>query len=307
MLYSQLVAGTAPQASPAPLTARLVDVDPDVFRARFNRIPYLVGHRLVGHPLFELPRLVELARSLPEKYVEYYAGNAAVSQDWHLTPRNGLSVVETIRRIEEHCSWMVLKRVDQDLEYTGLLEQILDEVAALSEPLDPGMCERAGAVFISSPGAVTPYHMDQEYNFLFQLRGGKTIHVFDAADPTILSEQELEAHFTRASIDRNLVFHEEYEKKASVFALTAGHALHIPSLHPHWVQNGNGVSISFSAGFDTAASIRKAELHALNHRLRRLGLRPTEVGQAPLRDWLKHAAFRACKCMAKLWGGRKGG
>jgi len=42
-----------------------LEIDPPRFRERFDREPFLVRHRLVEHPLFSLPRLVELARTYP--------------------------------------------------------------------------------------------------------------------------------------------------------------------------------------------------------------------------------------------------
>jgi hypothetical protein len=290
------------RATPAPASA--LDLDPEFFQTNFNRTPYLVRHNLVGHSLFTLPRLIRLAQHMPTEFVEYYAGDVPVNVDWELTPRNGLSVEETIRRIEGHCSWMVLKRVEQDAEYNELLNTILDQIEPLSSPLDPGMRQRAGAVFISSPGAVTPYHMDQEYNFLFQLRGNKTMYVFDGNDRSLLTEQELENHFRHTTIDRNLVFRDEYTAKGKAFELTPGYALHVPSLYPHWVKNGSSVSISFSAGFDTFSSVRKGSLYRVNQLLRTCGLRPTPVGESPMRDWLKFTAYRGCDRVRRMWSGR---
>src|SRR5262245_63771662 len=83
----------------------------------FARRPFVVRHRLTDHPLFALPRLIELARMLPEDRVEYNAGDVPVSLDPARTPRTGLSIDETIRRIEECRSWMVFKNVERDPEY----------------------------------------------------------------------------------------------------------------------------------------------------------------------------------------------
>jgi hypothetical protein len=272
---------------------RVLQIEPAVFRQKFNRMPYLVPHRVgPDHPLFRLPRLIELARRLPETYVEYNAGNIPVSIDSRLTPRNGLSIEETIRRIEENCSWMVLKRVEQDPEYSEFLDQCLDDVQEHSEAIDPDMMDRAGAVFISSPSSVTPYHLDAEYNFLLQVRGTKTVHVFDANDRSILSEQELEEHSAASVIHRNLVFKDEYQQKAMTFELTPGLALHVPSMYPHWVQNGPNVSISFSAGFLTRSYERKNAIHAVNRFLRRQGISPVPVGSSALRDALKYQGYR---------------
>ena len=42
---------------------RLLTLDDDLFVAYFDRHPFKIKHALVGHPLLQLPRLVELARS----------------------------------------------------------------------------------------------------------------------------------------------------------------------------------------------------------------------------------------------------
>ena len=159
-----------------------------------------------------------------------------------------------------------MKRVERDPEYNALLNQVLDEVQAHSEPRDPGMYDRAGAIFILSPGSVTPYHLDAEYNFLFQLRGAKSISVFDPHDRGVLSEEELEERAAPAQMHRNMVFKDEYQQKAMVFELTTGFALHVPATAPHWVKNGPNVSISFSAGFTTRSNRAPGEDSALQPR-----------------------------------------
>src|SRR5436853_4990970 len=201
------------EGSSQPSTRRL-EINADEFRASFNRQPFMIGHRLAGHPLFELPRLLELAARLPEDCVAYNAGNVAVDEGIYRGPRTGLSIAETIRRIEECQSWMVLKRVEADAEYKRLLDECLDEVQQLSEPLAPGMCKREGFIFISSPGALTPYHLDPEYNFLLQVRGSKTVHIWNPNDRSVLTEEELEAYWED---QKNIAFRDEYEQKASVF------------------------------------------------------------------------------------------
>ena len=102
----------------------------------------------------------------------------------------------------------------------------VDEVLAQAEPRLPGIGERAAFVFISSPSAVTPYHIDPEHNFLLQIRGWKTMSVFPEADRSLISEQELESFYSGAH--RNLVFRERYQDKAEVFRLDAGVGLHVP-------------------------------------------------------------------------------
>lgn len=280
---------------------RYLEIDPETFRTHFNRKPFLIRHHLCDHPLFRLSNLANLARTLPPGIVEYNAGNIPVSlPDQDKTPYTGLSAEETVRRIEEYRSWMVLKRAEADPECFGVLNQCLDEIQMLSEPIEPGMCEREAAIFVTSPGSVTPYHMDKEINFLLQIRGSKTISVFCASDREVVSEVELERHFTGAAIRRNMVFHERYQERATVFELKAGYGIHIPTTDPHWIKNGDAVSVSFSNGFKTSASLRRGMIYNLNGRIRKLGLRPADYGKGALRDTMKLQVLRAIN-RAEKW------
>jgi hypothetical protein len=268
---------------------KLLDFDPQAIEASFGKRPFLLQHRLAGHALFSLERLIGLSKGLPADRVEYNAGDLPVSVDPAQTPRNGLSPEETIRRIRECRSWLVLKNVEWDPAYRVLLERCLAE---MNLPLR----ERQAFIFVSSPHAVTPYHLDPEENFLLQIRGRKTMHVFDAADRSLLSEQELERFFSGAH--RNLVFRDEYRPRARSFELTPGVALHVPLAAPHWVQNGPEVSISFSITGQTPASMRRQQVHRMNGRLRRLGLRPRPAGESALQDALKQLCYRVVRRLA---------
>lgn len=281
----------AVQTGLAPVT-----FDRDAVGRSFNKEPFVVDHDLVGHPLFDLPRLVELSCSLPADRVEYNAGDLPVTQDPTQTPQNGLSVQETIRRIEECRSWMVLKNVESDPDYRRLLEECL----APMREFCPDMRTQEAFVFISSPGAVTPYHIDPECNFLLQVRGTKTVRMFPPEDRSILSEESLERFYAGGS--RNLLdLRPESEKKAWVFELEPGKGLHFPVTAPHWVKNGPAVSISFSITFRTDSSDRREILYRINHRMRKIGLRPKPVGRSASVDNAKHRLFQVARSMARMW------
>ena len=68
-------------------SASLLDrLDQATFDARFNRRPFVIGHHLADHPLFTLPRLIELAQKLPQRKVEYNSGELPVAQNvWQIT------------------------------------------------------------------------------------------------------------------------------------------------------------------------------------------------------------------------------
>ena len=276
-------------------TRHLTFASPDD-AARFGQQPFAVRHSLAGHPLFALERLIELARALPADQVEYNAGNVSVSLDPKQTPRNGLSAEETVRRIAECSSWLVLKNVETDPQYGALLSRCLDEVRAFAPRGTAGMRDSEAFIFISSPRAVTPYHMDPEENFLLQIRGEKTLHVFDAS---VLSQQELERFFDGAH--RNLVYRDAYAAHSRPFVLRPGDGVHVPVARPHWVQNGDEVSVSFSVTARTAGSARTAQSHRMNAMLRRWGIRPSPVGESRLRDAAKQLVFRGWQRASRVF------
>lgn len=279
----------------------LLDIDPVTFRGNFEHTPFLIGHHLVDHPLLTLPSLIELSRRLPEENIEYNAGNVTVNQDRNLTPRTGLSSEETIRRIEDCCSWMVLKYVEQDRAYHELLLHCLREVQQYSEAVTPGMCQPEAFIFVSSPGSVTPYHMDPEYNFLLQIRGTKTVHLFDPRDPELVSELDCERYFAGAA-QRNMVFKDEFQAKAKTFALSPGAGLYFPVTAPHWVQNGDAASISFSITFRTPGLERRTLIHNVNAYLRGWGCDPTPFGESRFKDGLKYSLYRMWRRTKRLLG-----
>ena len=273
------------------MSPRLLEVDRHQLRERFDRAPFLIRHRLTDHPLFALSSLVALSHRLPREQVEYNAGDLTLSQDPDRMPQTELSIEETIERIETCRSWMVLKYVEHDPVYRRLLDDCLDELHAVAPEVTKGMRMRQGFIFVSSPGAVTPFHLDHEHNFLLQVRGTKTVTQYDREDRRLVTDEEIERSY--AGAHRNLQL--RGPAREDVFELGPGDGLHFPVDAPHHVRNGAAVSISFSVTFRTDASARRAGIYRLNGRLRQLGLHPSRVGQSPLRDQAKWLVSRALR------------
>ena len=288
------------------MSGSLVELDREIAAAYFDRRPFHLRHGLAGHPSFSLPRLVQLARRLPEEFVEYNAGALPVGVRPQETPRNGLSPEETVRRIAECGSWMVLKRVEQDPEYGALLDRCLDEVAAQAGAALPRMRRREGFIFLSSPAAVTPFHLDPEHNFLLQIRGTKTVSMWDREDRFVLPEAELEK-FYASFVHRNLPWREVFQTTAWMVPLEPGQGLHFPVAVPHWVKNGPEVSISFSITFRSDSSERRELIYRANANLRKLGLSPHPPGRSILLDSTKRAAFSALSELKRVLSRRSGG
>lgn len=270
----------------------LIELDPQLFAAYFDKKPFHVGHGLGDHRLFALPRLMELAGSLPEAFVEYNGGNLPVGASAAQTPRNGLSPEETVRRIAECGSWMVLKRVEQSPDYGALLDRCLDEVAAQAGAAVPKMLRREGFIFLSSPGSLTPFHLDPEHNFLLQISGTKTVNMWDRGDRFVLPDRELETFYS-AFVHRNLPWRDVFQTTAWQVPLSPGQGLHFPVAVPHWVKNGPAVSISFSITFRSESSASRELVYRANARLRKLGLSPRPPGESTLLDSTKRVAFAA--------------
>lgn len=282
-------------------TATIV-IDPETFAGAYPERAFTVRHRLAEHPLLTVERLLDLARRLPAEQIEYNAGDLPIGQDPAATPRTGLSVEETIRRIRECRSWMVLKLVERDPEYRALVEAALAAPLAMAARATPEPGRIEAYLFLSSPGSVTPFHIDNEHNFLLQVRGSKTVRVWSPHDRAAVSEEQLERYHRGAH--RNLPWRDELAARAQAFELGPGDGLYIPITAPHWVQNGPEVSISLSLTFRTRWSDVQTAVYRLNGGLRRLGLEPRPFRGGDRRDRLKWNAWRVASRLRATLGGR---
>jgi hypothetical protein len=196
---------------------------------------------------------------------------------------------------------MVLKNVERDPDFAALLDACLKEVAATGHPAAQDMGHREAFVFLSSPGSITPFHIDPEQNFLLQIRGQKFITVFDADDRTLVPENELERFYNGGH--RNLAFRDEWQSRGTTYELWPGDGVHVPVTAPHWVRNGSEVSISFSITFQNAASESRAILYRVNGQLRERGWNPPSVGCSPWRDRLKVFGYRVVRRLRRTLRG----
>jgi Cupin-like domain len=286
-------------------STRVFDADPDAFRLHFNRASFQFQHRLAGHPLFELSRLLELARETSRTRPEnlyYDAGNIRVDQRWDQTPRASFSVEEALERIEHCGAWIILHKADKDPEYAALLNQCMGELQDLMGlDLDRVMKVQEIILFVTSPLRVTSYHIDRECNFLLQVRGEKTLSVFDQNDRIVLPEEELERFW---SVDHNAAVHKpEHQNRAREFAMTPGTAVHIPVNAPHWVKNHDNVSISVSVNFQFRDRML-ANVYRANYALRKLGFHPTPPGRSSFRDLVKSCAVEPAVWLKNVRNGK---
>ncbi len=265
------------------------------FAREFDKASFRFSHRLADHALFDPDRLLRLARHMASdpNDVYYDAGDIDIDQRWDRTAKCTLPIDELLRRIETAGAWVVLRRAEKDPEYGALLNACMSEIESLSgRDLGRAMKVRNAIIFINSPNRVSTYHIDRECNFLLQVRGTKTISIFDRADRVVLPEEEIERFW---AVDNNAaVYKPQHQDRAAMYELHPGDAVHIPVNMPHWVRNGPTVSVSISINFQYHDAIL-ADIYRANHWLRRIGLRPTPPHRSPLADEVKRFALRSAR------------
>lgn len=277
---------------------RYIDLDADTIGQRFPVKPFAIKHKLVGHELFALARLVELGSSMDRDRVEYSSGKVAPGQKPEDVPAIGLSIPDTIRHIEDCGAWMVIKNVETVPEYRALLLECLDEVAAQAGPDAEKMHDPQAFIFISSAKTVTPFHVDAEQNFLIQIKGRKFMHVFNNDHHELVSEEAMEISPAQ---HRNRDYKPEFEKRATVFELNPGDGVFVPYLTPHWVRTGDEYCISIAVTWKTPSVLRHNRILAANGLLRKFGLPQSPPGTRPVWDGVKSAGYACARvCVEPL-------
>ena len=275
----------------APINAQVFDEEARaIFAGAYPDAPVKLHHGLAGHPLLAIDALAGLAERMPAASVEYNLGKLPLGVRAEDTPSNGLSLGETIRTIESNGSWAVLKNVERDAAYGALLDAALAELEPIVEARTGAMLNREAFIFLSSPGSVTPFHMDPEHNILLQIRGEKVMTVFPAGDPELVPAVQSESF--HAGGHRNLDWRDDFRERGTAVKLLPGDAIHVPVKAPHFVENGGAVSISLSVTWRSERSVAESELHGLNALLRRRGLPVGRISAAPERQGARRLAYR---------------
>jgi hypothetical protein len=280
---------------PVSAIGTYLDVDPERFRDDFDRRSFAFRHRLAGSPLFEPHRLLAIAREMAAdpRDVYYDAGDIEVGQRWDQIPACDLTVEQLMHRIETANAWIVLRKVDKSPDYAELLDRCIAEIESqLGRSLRDLIKIRNALIFITSPHRITTYHIDRECSWLLQIRGTKTIRIFDPRDRDVLPEEELERFWT---VDNNApTYRPHLEHRAAVYELTPGMAVHLPVNAPHWVQNGPQVSVSLNINFHYKDR-ELADIYRANHWLRRLGFKPRPPRQSALLDGVKRTVYGSAR------------
>jgi len=272
----------------------------ELFRESFDLCPFIFSHRLSDHPLFSISALKELTEKWAAKENDlgfFRISNSAQglkwgSRDFKHAVRDALENLETSRlRLK-------LSAVHLEPAYQQVLDECTLQLSDLvGVDLTRAYKDARATIFISSPGEVTPYHIDQEANFLFELRGSKTVWVIDGNDRKMLPWQDLETYWHDGAA---VPPPETSMLQVHRFELRPGFAVHNPVNFPHWVANGPTPSVALSLGFTRVED--PIDVLRVNYYLRKLGMRPTPPGESRLRDDAKRRVVEAGRQIKLLIG-----
>ncbi|MGL6291350.1 MAG: cupin-like domain-containing protein [Silanimonas sp.] len=251
-----------------------------------DRRAYLAPHGLLGHPALSLSNLAAVVPRLPASDVFHSNGRLDLGDSLdsaHLDHRPAERLEEAIGRLREVQAYIMVRSPERDPSFRELHEALCADMNAhLREAGQQGVISDAKLyLFIASPNAVTPFHIDRYSTFLLQFRGTKEVTVFPPWDPEVVSDLDTERYVTHD--DGRPRWRPEAEPRGHAFTFHPGQALHIPFVAGHHVRNGaDDVSISMSVIFRTPETRTLTSALNFNRRLRRL-LGPLAARVHPIR------------------------
>ena len=260
-----------------------------------------IKHDFHQHPLMQLDELEKLANKLmPMEGCRFIKPGTTIKSGFQHdgAPPDGREISEVFRRLEEPGSWIALYNVERDPAYNAFIQEALGTVKPLIERQQPGMFSAQGFIFISAPPSVTPFHIDRENNFWLQIRGHKTMSVWNADNRHVVSAADVESFIVTRSLEK-VKLNDAYRPFALERDFAPGDGVYFPSTAPHatttdssWVKPGDGVSISIGIVFYTSVTRRDAHIHSANRVLRKLGMNPKFPGESAF-DGVKYGLGRA--------------
>ena len=274
----------------------VIQCDPEIFSCNFNRLPHAVQHTLSDNPLFQLSALAKLAQQVAARENPHHPkGDIYVDQGKAISEKTDLcewakdDIANLINQIKSGQTWIILKHIEREPGYREVFENCICDILNLTgKKILADIKWFEAILFITSPNRVTDYHIDRECSWLLQIQGDKDMHLFDRSDKDILPDEELENYWMVNNL--SAVYKPQYESRALVYHLRPGIGVHSPVNTPHWLQNGNNVSVSLNINFQFHEHAWE-NLFKVNYYLRRAGLKPSTPGTHPFMDNIKSKAY----------------
>ncbi|WP_233862420.1 cupin-like domain-containing protein [Paraburkholderia adhaesiva] len=265
----------------------------DEFKSNFNLNSFKFTHTLHQSGLFEIPRIAQVARRMIDRPGSFTALNfsqGTVASKFSASPKDA-RLDDTIARLGESGTWVKLTCAQNyDAEYAQVLDTVTSELESLSGwPLHRDITWVSMTLLLSSPKIATPFHIDHETNFLFQLQGSKDVCLFPPNDRELLTDKEIETYYS-GNFEAAL-YRRELQDRGTVYRLAPGEVVHNPSLAPHWVKNDDNISVSISINYCLKPLDARARVYQANYILRSMGMHPLPPGLSPMRDRVKRTVL----------------
>jgi hypothetical protein len=262
-----------------------------LFAANFDHRPFEFRHALHNMEIFQMPALLKLAERCMHnrQYKSHFETGEPVVDGYFGNKPADMTLVQALERIGEGKNWIILKRIHEEPEYRAALAVFIAELSELTGT-DLGRRYRDPilTIFITSPNRITPYHLDGEANFLAQVQGSKSVFLYNAHDPRILTQEEIERYWTGHLLAPR--WHDDLSEGQWRYDVSPGVGVFNPATFPHWVKNGDNVSVSVSINFKRVRNDAIGAYRA-NYYARKIGWRPTLPGQKPALDRVKNLTF----------------
>lgn len=266
----------------------------DIQYNKLDRETFSFSNSLTNSPVLEIDHLLNILKDYPKEKVTYSDNIKSVSEnlDQIIDEKceinfdeikkvllNGNALI-AVRNFELHPS---IKPIFEDIKHDiGL---IMKANKTGNEPIDPHLW-----LFIASPNAKTPYHLDRSSNFILQIRGSKELAVFPPRDERIMKKTVYEAYMDWSP--KGPEYSESFDSLGTKYKFKAGDAAHIPFISGHYVKNGNDdISITISVFFNTKETDTWTKAMRMNNRLRKIGISTKPVGSNKYSDNLKASLF----------------
>jgi hypothetical protein len=262
-----------------------------LFAGNFDERPFEFRHALHTMDIFQMPALLKLAERcmLMRGHKSHFETGQPVVNGYFGNKPSDMNLVQAMEQIGEGSNWIILKRIHEVPEYRSALELFISELSELTGvDLRKHYHDPILTIFITSPNRITPYHLDGEANFLAQVQGKKSVFLYNANDPHILTTEEMERYWTgHLQAPR---WHEDLADGHWRYDISPGVGLFNPATFPHWVKNTDNVSVSVSINFKRVRNDSIGSYRA-NYYARKIGLHPNPPGQSPAIDRVKSLTF----------------
>lgn len=264
---------------------------------RFSHETLVVAHDLHTRPMFDDAGLASLLDRYPRDRLGVFTmGEDPVDwRSWRSGDAGDLSGEALLTGVKEGRIWLNLRAANHYLEdYAALSNEIFADKEASIKGLKT--LKHDLGVLISSPNAQVFYHLDSPLVSLWQIRGTKSVRVYEPKAPFARPEQ-IEAVVLRETAEQ-MPFELIWDQSATEVTLEPGMMVTWPQNAPHRIVNGPMMNVSLSIEFMTPQALLRANVIYANGVLRRrFGMEPAIQKGLDLRALTKFGLARGFKAL----------